>query len=73
MTCNAEPTAPTLDQINDLIGGVDVSCTNAEAEHYTANFDLIEDSYDGDLTPNEDGSYTYTVTISADKYVKAYT
>ena len=60
-----EPKAPDLSDVK-----IYVACTNAE--HLASNtYDLIKGSYEVAMS-GSDGEYTYSVTVSADEYVKKF-
>ncbi len=72
VTCDAKPSEPSQDQLDEIIGkNILVSCTNAASGHLTGHYSLSEGEYEGVLASGEDG-YTYTVTVKANKFVAAY-
>ena len=69
------PEAPSHDELSKLIGDITVNCTNDKATHEpkSKGYALIENSYtttgvEGDT----ESGYTYTVTISPEKYVEQF-
>ena len=70
-----KPGAPSHDELSNLISNVTVTCTNNAATHEpkSKGYALIENSYtttgvEGDT----ESGYTYTVTISPEKYVEQF-
>ena len=68
------PDAPTDRYLEDLLNRkVRITCTNADAVHAPAEYELLAGSYRGSgVQPDGNGGYTYTVTIAAAEYVKKY-
>ena len=68
------PDAPTDRYLEDLLNRkVRITCTNADAVHAPAVYELLAGSYRGSgVQPDGNGGYTYTVTIAAAEYVKKY-
>ena len=67
------PEKPDGDALNELLGTpVKVECTT-KTEHDSISYALADGGYDiGEVTPGENGGYTCTITVTADKYVAAY-
>ena len=68
------PTEPDGDALKELLGStpVKVECTT-KTEHGSISYALADGGYDiGEVTPGENGGYTCTITVTADKYVAAY-
>ena len=68
------PTKPDGDALKELLGStpVKVECTT-KTEHGSISYALADGGYDiGEVTPGENGGYTCTITVTADKYVAAY-
>ena len=64
-----EPKAPDLSDVK-----IYVACTNAEHPSEVLqqkDYGLIKDSYSAEMSES-DGTYTYSVTVSADKYVEQF-
>ena len=69
------PDAPGYEDLKNLIGDITVNCTNGAATHTpkSKGYALIADSYTpGKVEGDADNGYTYTVTISPEKYVNAF-
>lgn len=74
-----EPTAPDYGTLKDLLkdGAVKIDCTNTQVEHGEGNdpitYGLIENSYTpGSVISDNQGGYTYTITVHPDLYVEQY-
>ena len=67
------PEKPDGNALNELLGTpVKVECTT-KTEHGSISYALADGGYDiGEVTPGENGGYTCTITVTADKYVAAY-
>ena len=71
----AKPTAPSHDDLSNLIGEITVNCTNDAATHTpkSKGYTLIADSYTpGKVEGSADTGYTFTVTVNAEKYVTQF-
>ena len=71
----AKPTAPSHDDLSNLIGNITVNCTNNAATHTpkSKGYALIADSYTtGNVEGTADTGYTFTVTVNAEKYVTQF-
>ena len=71
----AKPTAPSHDDLSNLIGNITVNCTNNAATHTpkSKGYALIADSYTtGNVEGTADTGYTFTVTVDAEKYVTQF-
>ena len=69
----ADPTAPSHDDLSNLIGNITVNCTNDAATHdpKSKDYALLADSYTiGNVEGTPDTGYTLTVTVNAEKYVE---
>ena len=69
------PTAPSHDDLSNLIGNITVNCTNDAATHTpkSKGYTLIADSYTtGNVEGTADTGYTFTVTVNAEKYVTQF-
>ena len=60
-----EPKEPDLSGVK-----IQVACTNVE-HPASSSYPLFDDSYSGTMSKNGD-VYTYTVTVSADKYIRRF-
>ena len=77
VTCTTEPGGgdedkPKAPDLSDV--KIYVACTNVEHPSEVLqqkDYGLIEDSYSTEMSDN-DGEYTYSVTVSADKYVEQF-
>ena len=77
VACNTEPgggdeNKPKEPDLSDV--KIYVACTNVEHPSEVLqqkDYGLIEDSYSTEMSDN-DGEYTYSVTVSADKYVSQF-
>ena len=71
----AKPTAPSHDDLSNLIGNITVNYTNNAATHTpkSKGYALIADSYPtGNVEGTADTGYTFTVTVNAEKYVTQF-
>ena len=71
----AKPTAPSHDDLSNLIGNITVNCTNDAATHTpkSKGYALVADSYTpGNVEGSADTGYTFTVTVNAEKYVTQF-
>lgn len=70
-----KPNIPTGDDLIALIGDkVTVDCINGMVNHDDKTYGLLKDGYDVDETlgKNDQGQYTFNVTIKPDVYVDQY-
>ncbi|HIZ46554.1 MAG TPA: hypothetical protein IAA19_05990 [Candidatus Olsenella pullistercoris] len=76
VACDDGPQAPTFDEMKASIGDIVVDCVNEDVTHMDGHYALIEGSYtaaEDALQGSVADGFTYTVTISANKYVEQYT
>ena len=71
------PEAPTYEDMKEPVvnGAVKIDCINPLVQHEDPTYGLIEGSYtlpaDG-VVGDETNGFTYTITVSPDKYVETY-
>ena len=72
-----KPDAPTYEDMKEPVvnGAVKIDCINPLVQHEDPTYGLIEGSYtlpaDG-VVGDETNGFTYTITVSPDKYVETY-
>ncbi len=72
-----QPEDPTYEDMKEPVvnGAVKIDCINPLVQHEGPTYGLIEGSYtlpENGVVGNEANGFTYTITVSPDKYVETY-
>ncbi len=71
----SEPDKPSDTDVTALLNqAVQVTCVNSQAQHTSSTHDLLDGSFTiGEVTGDSSSGYFCDVTVTAEKYVEAYT